>query len=83
VVTLHCGRRRSEVGCTATVLGHGIDQADQKIAGLGLGAPVVYIIVARKMRLIVVEHKDTVGAFRDSDDCGKISNAILMTYVIT
>jgi hypothetical protein len=37
----------------------------------------VYIIMARKMSLIVVvEHKDIVGTFRDDR---KISNAILMT----
>jgi len=62
------------------VLGHGIGQGDQKIAWLGLGhrsCAAVYIIVARKMRLIVVvEHKDIVGMFHDDR---KISNAILMT----
>ena len=71
------------------ILGHGIDQGDQKIAWLGSGAlyflflniyktcAAVYIIVARKMRLIVVvEHTDIVGAFRDDR---KFSNAILMT----
>jgi hypothetical protein len=71
------------------VLGHGIDRGDQKIAWLGLDAlyflffniyknrAAVYIIVARKMRLIVVvEYTDIVGAFRDDR---KISNAILMT----
>jgi hypothetical protein len=70
------------------VLGHGIDQGDQKIAWLGLDAlyflffniyktRAVYIIVARKMSLIVaVEHTDIVGGFHDDR---KISNAILMT----